>query len=296
MAISGLGVGVAPDRLSDLVGWSRPRTRSIGARLEALDLGDDPALTDLPPLTKAELVHDQERHPPFGTNLTYPLDRYTPAASDQRDDRAAAARARHRRGLELVARALRAHADGRRRGRRGPGRADLLVRPARAVLGRQGGPRGGRRDGDRARRDGLDPAPADDRRGGRDRDLVHADLRAAAARGGRRAAAGVGARLGRAGALHRRAGRVAARGAGAHRGGLRRALHRPRRADRGRPLRLPRAPTGHGLHVDESEFVCEIVDEDLAAARRSASAASCCSRRCAAPASRCCATAPATSS
>ena len=32
--------------------------------------------TELPPLTKSELVADQAAHPPFGTNLTYPLDRY----------------------------------------------------------------------------------------------------------------------------------------------------------------------------------------------------------------------------
>lgn len=31
---------------------------------------------ELPFTTKAELVHDQEDHPPFGTDLTFPLDRY----------------------------------------------------------------------------------------------------------------------------------------------------------------------------------------------------------------------------
>jgi phenylacetate-CoA ligase len=31
---------------------------------------------ELPPLTKSELVADQGAHPPFGTNLTYELDRY----------------------------------------------------------------------------------------------------------------------------------------------------------------------------------------------------------------------------
>jgi phenylacetate-CoA ligase len=77
MAISGLGVGVASDRLSQLVALVRSENPFWSQRLEALDLGDDPALTDIPPLTKLELVHDQERHPPFGTNLTYPLDRYT---------------------------------------------------------------------------------------------------------------------------------------------------------------------------------------------------------------------------
>ena len=69
MAISGLGVGVAPDRLSDLLQLVTTQNPFHRRRLESLDLGDDPALT--------ELVHDQERHPPFGTNLTYPLDRYT---------------------------------------------------------------------------------------------------------------------------------------------------------------------------------------------------------------------------
>ena len=77
MAISGLGVGVAPDRLSELLRVVIAQNPFHRRRLEALDLGEDPALTDLPPLTKAELVHDQERHPPFGTNLTYPLERYT---------------------------------------------------------------------------------------------------------------------------------------------------------------------------------------------------------------------------
>src|SRR5829696_7021133 len=77
MAISGLGVGVVPDRLNDLLQLVTTQNPFHRRRLEAFDLGGDPALTDLPPLTKAELVHDQERHPPFGTNLTYPLDRYT---------------------------------------------------------------------------------------------------------------------------------------------------------------------------------------------------------------------------
>lgn len=34
-------------------------------------------LEDLPPLTKSELLDDQRLNPPFGTNLTYPLERYT---------------------------------------------------------------------------------------------------------------------------------------------------------------------------------------------------------------------------
>ncbi|HEV8673099.1 MAG TPA: AMP-binding protein [Methylomirabilota bacterium] len=52
------------------------------ARLAAAGLRDPrdvdswDAFTRLPRLTKAELVADQAAHPPFGTNLTYPLDRY----------------------------------------------------------------------------------------------------------------------------------------------------------------------------------------------------------------------------
>jgi phenylacetate-CoA ligase len=68
---------VASDRLNELlelVARDNPFQRN---RLSALDLGDGPALADLPPLTKLELLHDQERNQPFGTNLTYPLDRYT---------------------------------------------------------------------------------------------------------------------------------------------------------------------------------------------------------------------------
>jgi phenylacetate-CoA ligase len=34
-------------------------------------------LADLPLTTKADLAADQDTHPPFGTDLTYPLDRYT---------------------------------------------------------------------------------------------------------------------------------------------------------------------------------------------------------------------------
>jgi len=53
-----------------------------GARLRDAGLGDARMLQALEelkclPLThKSELVEDQEAHPPFGTNLTFPLDRY----------------------------------------------------------------------------------------------------------------------------------------------------------------------------------------------------------------------------
>ena len=69
--------GVAGDRLRDLLGLVLEQNPFQSRRVKQLDLGDDPALADLPPLTKLELVQDQERNPPFGTNLTYPLERYT---------------------------------------------------------------------------------------------------------------------------------------------------------------------------------------------------------------------------
>lgn len=40
------------------------------------DVGGWDDFERLPLTTKAELMSDQEAHPPFGTNLTYPLDRY----------------------------------------------------------------------------------------------------------------------------------------------------------------------------------------------------------------------------
>jgi phenylacetate-CoA ligase len=40
--------------------------------------GETPtSLAEVRPLEKRELVEDQRRHPPFGTNLTFPLERYT---------------------------------------------------------------------------------------------------------------------------------------------------------------------------------------------------------------------------
>ena len=65
------------DSLLALVALVRERNPFQRARLEEGGIGRDPQLTDLPPLTKNELLTDQERHPPFGTNLTYPLRQYT---------------------------------------------------------------------------------------------------------------------------------------------------------------------------------------------------------------------------
>jgi phenylacetate-CoA ligase len=65
------------ERAAELLELVLDRNAFQRARLEALGFGTAPRLDELPPLTKRELVQDQERHPPFGTNLTYPLDRYT---------------------------------------------------------------------------------------------------------------------------------------------------------------------------------------------------------------------------
>jgi phenylacetate-CoA ligase len=68
---------VAAGRLRELLGLVLERNPFQRSRLERLELGPEPELADLEPLTKRELVQDQARHPPFGTNLTYPLERYT---------------------------------------------------------------------------------------------------------------------------------------------------------------------------------------------------------------------------
>jgi phenylacetate-CoA ligase len=65
------------ERLSELLELVLARNPFQRARLEALDLGTEPGLHELPPLSKRELVSDQEQNPPFGTNLTYPLQEYT---------------------------------------------------------------------------------------------------------------------------------------------------------------------------------------------------------------------------
>ena len=53
----------------------RERLRSAGVR-DPRDVGSWADFARLPRLTKAELAADQAAHPPFGTNLTYALDRY----------------------------------------------------------------------------------------------------------------------------------------------------------------------------------------------------------------------------
>jgi phenylacetate-CoA ligase len=59
-------------RLSDLLA-----TVLEGNAFQRARLGDARELAELPLTTKEELLADQAAHPPFGTNLTFPLDRYT---------------------------------------------------------------------------------------------------------------------------------------------------------------------------------------------------------------------------
>ena len=70
-------------RLADeVLGSSGPGNPFVRAKWEAAgitapaDLRGWEEFTSLPFTTKDELVADQGAHPPFGTNLTYPLDRY----------------------------------------------------------------------------------------------------------------------------------------------------------------------------------------------------------------------------
>lgn len=69
-------------RLVTLVQAALPTNRFLGARCARAGLADPRDLRTwddferLPLTTKSELVEDQAAHPPFGTNLSYPLDRY----------------------------------------------------------------------------------------------------------------------------------------------------------------------------------------------------------------------------
>ena len=147
----------------------------------------------------------------------------------------------------------------------------------------------------------VEPAAAgDDRRGRRDGRLLHADLRAAAGRGGAprssRTRPLVGEQRPRAD-RRRRAGRQHPGDARAHRAELGRARHRSSRADRGRADQLRVLGAPGSLHLNEGEYICEVldpVDGDAGAGRRSR--ASWWSRTSAGRRARSSATAPATSS
>ena len=69
-------------RLVALVRAALPANRFLGARCARAGLADPRDLRTwgdferLPLTTKSELVEDQAAHPPFGTNLSHPIDRY----------------------------------------------------------------------------------------------------------------------------------------------------------------------------------------------------------------------------
>src|SRR5262245_46560904 len=70
------------EELRTLVAELIPANKFYTQKLESVGVGFDVAsLSDFsarfPFTTKSELVADQSKHPPFGTNLTYPLNRYT---------------------------------------------------------------------------------------------------------------------------------------------------------------------------------------------------------------------------
>jgi phenylacetate-CoA ligase len=61
------------ERLRDLLAEVVPANPFYAHKFAGRDLAD---FTDLPFTTKADIVADQVEHPPYGTNLTYPLGRY----------------------------------------------------------------------------------------------------------------------------------------------------------------------------------------------------------------------------
>lgn len=68
------------DLLAELIAAIRPTNRFYAHKLRDLNLADLTTPADirrLPFTTKAELVADQLQHPPYGTNQTEPLERYT---------------------------------------------------------------------------------------------------------------------------------------------------------------------------------------------------------------------------
>jgi phenylacetate-CoA ligase len=76
--ISSTGVDGRPalERLAALLAEVTSSNPFQRRRLGGLELGSLADLSDLPFTTKSELVADQQANPPFGTNLTYPLERY----------------------------------------------------------------------------------------------------------------------------------------------------------------------------------------------------------------------------
>ena len=95
MTADGPGVGVRPaatdqdERLAELLDVVLETNPFQQARIEELGLGERPSLSELHPLTKRELVADQERHPSFRHQPHLPAGSLHPALSDQRDHRPA---------------------------------------------------------------------------------------------------------------------------------------------------------------------------------------------------------------
>ena len=268
LTTSGQGVDVQPgaidqsERLGELLELVLDRNPFQRGRVESLELGDPPSLTELRPLTKRDLVADQESHPPFGTNLTYPLDRYTQVfqtsgttahplrvletAEDWEWWRERFANTIRIAGLDIGDRVALAFSFG-------PHVQFWAAKEGLQEVGALGISLGGMGSVQRLQTIAEVQATAP---------LVHPDLRAAPDRGGGGAAARVRLRLAGARALHRRARRLAARRPRADRGGLGAAVIDHAGLTEAGPFGDP-CPEGHGLHIDESQFVCEILDEDM---------------------------------
>ena len=63
------------DKLRELLAAILPANPFYAAKLHGAN--PDSPLASLPFTLKQELIEDQQAHPPYGSNLTYPLDRYT---------------------------------------------------------------------------------------------------------------------------------------------------------------------------------------------------------------------------
>ena len=73
----GIHTAAQLDRLRALFDEMLGTNRFQSARLGSVPEIDKETFVRLPLLTKQELVADQAAHPPFGSNLTYPLERYS---------------------------------------------------------------------------------------------------------------------------------------------------------------------------------------------------------------------------
>ena len=115
--------------------WRRTRSTAASSRAIDFDPTSDP-IEKLPFTTRAELEHDQAEHPPYGTNLTYPLEQYCGFTRPP-----AAAAAQPMRWLDtadelaVVEEALGHHLRGGGRDAARPDLLPVLLRPVRRLLG-----------------------------------------------------------------------------------------------------------------------------------------------------------------